>query len=257
MNREALSPETRADHPLKSLDLSFRHLVGSGEVMGGKQEHLLNACFLSRLQEALCATLWWTEQSKCIRNLARPSLRYRSGIVRFFEFEARFLEPTKVRRARIVQKGLTLREPTSHPSHSHLDVRPETESSHEYHRKADQRATGPPGTILQMTTRGADGRWMKTDHEKGAIRYLAGEFNHAGPSGQQIDRRWERTFVPETARRWAESDDFSGEESPEVQYRFAHDSYRCARLPYASCRNKTRCHGEIGAPRRDLVKAVG
>jgi hypothetical protein len=85
-----------------------------------------------------------------------------------------------------------------------------------------------------MTTRGADGRWMKTDHEKGAVRYLAGEFNHARPSGQQIDRRRERTFVPETARRWAEPDAFSSEESPEVQYRFAHDSYRCARLPYAS-----------------------
>jgi len=53
----ALSAEPGADHSLKSPYLGFWHLVGSSEVMGGKQEDLLNPCFLSRLQEAVCTTL--------------------------------------------------------------------------------------------------------------------------------------------------------------------------------------------------------
>ena len=57
----ALSSKTWADHSFKGRDLGFWHLVGSSEVMGGKQERLLNPCFLSRLQEALCATLGWSE----------------------------------------------------------------------------------------------------------------------------------------------------------------------------------------------------
>src|SRR5215831_16695041 len=57
----SLSLETRADHALEGLYLGFWHLVAAREVMSGKQEHLLNACFLSRLQQAICATLWWTE----------------------------------------------------------------------------------------------------------------------------------------------------------------------------------------------------
>src|SRR5262249_23489447 len=116
-------------------------------------------------------------------------LRYRSGIVRFFDFEAGFLEPTKIRRARIVQKGLTLCEPAPHPSHPHLGVRPETQSNHEYHWKAGQRAASPPGAILEMTTRRASSRWMETDHEKGTVRHLSTEFNHPVARGQQIDRR--------------------------------------------------------------------
>src|SRR5262245_18822492 len=96
-------------------------------------------------------------------------LRYRSRIVRFFEFKARFLEPTKIRCTRIVQKGLTYSEPAPHPSHPHVGVRSETESDHKYHRKAGQRAAGTSVTFLQMKTRGADGRGMETDHEKGAV----------------------------------------------------------------------------------------
>ena len=164
-------------------------IVTVGEIMSGEQEHLLNACFLSRPQELLCTTLWWTEQSKCIRNLTRLILGYPSGIMLFFDFEAGFLEPTKICHARIVQKGLTLSEPAPHPLHSHLRIGPETESDHEYHREAGQGAACPPGPILQMTTRCANARWMKADHEKGAVGHFASEFNHAGPSGQQIDRR--------------------------------------------------------------------
>jgi len=59
--KNCLSRETPADHLLKSLYLGFWHLVATGEVMSGKQEHLLNACFLSRLQQAIRATLWRTE----------------------------------------------------------------------------------------------------------------------------------------------------------------------------------------------------
>ena len=44
-----------------SLYLGFWHFVAAGEIMSREQEHLLNACFLSRLQKTLCATLWWTE----------------------------------------------------------------------------------------------------------------------------------------------------------------------------------------------------
>jgi hypothetical protein len=58
---QTLSPETWTDHCRKCLYLGLRHLVGSSKVMGGKQERLLNPCFLSRLQEALSATFWWSE----------------------------------------------------------------------------------------------------------------------------------------------------------------------------------------------------
>jgi hypothetical protein len=57
----ALSPETWTDHSFEGLNLDIWHLVGSSEVMGGKQERMLNPCFLSRLQEPVCATLWWSE----------------------------------------------------------------------------------------------------------------------------------------------------------------------------------------------------
>jgi hypothetical protein len=40
-----------------------------------------------------------------------------------------------------------------------------------------------------MTTRGADARWMETDHKKDTVRHLASEFNHAGPGSQQINWR--------------------------------------------------------------------
>src|SRR6516165_6262828 len=104
-----------------------------------------------------------------------------------------------------------------------------------------------------MTTRGADGRWVETNHEKGAVRHLAGEFNHARPGGQQINRRRWHTSVAETGRSWTELNAFPGEQAPEIQDRFAHDSHRCARLPYTPCRNETGGHSEICAPRRDLV----
>lgn len=57
----ALSPETWTDHSFEGLNLGIWHLVGSSEVMGGKQERMLNPRFLSRLQEPVCATLWWSE----------------------------------------------------------------------------------------------------------------------------------------------------------------------------------------------------
>jgi hypothetical protein len=40
-----------------------------------------------------------------------------------------------------------------------------------------------------MLARGPDARWVETDHEKRAVSYFAGKLNHAGPSGQQINRR--------------------------------------------------------------------
>src|SRR6516165_1636879 len=172
-------------------------------------------------------------------------LRYCRGIVRFLEFEAGFLEPTKVRRARIVQKGLTLREPAPHPSLSHLGVRSKTKSDHEDHWKAGQRAAGPPGTIFQMMTRGTNGCGVETDHEKRTVCHLAGELNHAGPSGQQIDRRRCCTSIPETGRRWTELDAFSGEQSAKIENCLAHDSHRCARFPDTARRNKTWCHSKI------------
>jgi hypothetical protein len=143
-----LSSEPRADHSLKSLYLGLWHLVTAGEVMSREQEYMLNACFLPRLQQALCTTLGWTEQSKCIRNSARLILRYRSGIVRFFKFEAGFPEPTKICRARIIEEGLTLSEPAPHPPQSHLGIGPETESDHEYHWEAGQGTACPPGPFL-------------------------------------------------------------------------------------------------------------
>jgi hypothetical protein len=110
--------------------------------------------------------------------------------MRFFDFEPGFLEPTKIGHARIVKKRLTFSEPAPDPSHSHLGIGTETERDHEYHREAGQGPSCPPGSILQMTTRCANARWIETDHEKGTVGHLAREFNHAGPCGQQIDRRW-------------------------------------------------------------------
>jgi hypothetical protein len=92
---------------------------------------LLNAGFLVRLQEALCTTLWWTKQTKCIRDLTRLILGYRSGIIRFFDFEPGFLEPTKIGHARIVKKRLTFSESAPDPSHSHLGIGTEAERNHE------------------------------------------------------------------------------------------------------------------------------
>src|SRR5262245_45796134 len=66
-----LSFEFRPDHLGKSLQRGLRHVVAAGEVMSREQEHVLNTCFLPRLQEALCTTLWWAEKSKRIGNLAR------------------------------------------------------------------------------------------------------------------------------------------------------------------------------------------
>src|SRR5262249_54103168 len=104
-----------------------------------------------------------------------------------------------------------------------------------------------------MATRGVDGRRMETDHEKGAVRHLASEFNHAGPSGQQIDRRRRHTSVPETGHSWTELDAFPGEQLPKIHYRFPHDGHWCARLPYTPWRNESGGHSETGAPRRDLL----
>jgi hypothetical protein len=64
--------------------------------MGREQKHLLDARFLLRLQEALCAPLWWTEEPEGIRNRPRLLLGYRCGIMRFFEVDTSLLEPTVV-----------------------------------------------------------------------------------------------------------------------------------------------------------------
>jgi hypothetical protein len=169
-----LSSKPRADYSIKSLHLGLWHLVAACDVMSRKKVHLLNACFLARLQEPLCTTLWWTEQAKSVRKLARLILAYRSGIVRFLKLESGFSEPPKVRRARIREEGMTLGEPASHPSRSHLGIGPETDGDHEHHWETDQGAARPLGPMLQMTKRCSYSRWMNTDHEKGAVGHLAG-----------------------------------------------------------------------------------
>ena len=90
-----------------------------------------------------------------------------TSIMRFFDFEPGFLEPTKIGHARIVKKRLTFSEPAPDPSHSHLGIGTETERDHEYHREAGQGPSCPPGSILQMTTRCANARWIETDHDSG------------------------------------------------------------------------------------------
>src|SRR5262249_3699940 len=98
---------------------------------------------------------------------------------------------------------------------------------------------------------------MQTDHEKGAVGHLAGKFDHAGPGRQQIDRRRCRAPVPQAGRRWAELDVLSGKELADIANRFAHDSHPCALLSDAPRRNEPRRHREAGAPRCNLLQAMG
>src|SRR5262245_55185522 len=166
-----------------------------------EQEHPLNACFCSRLQESLGTPLGWTEEPKRIGNLARLIFIYRGRIVRLRELEAGLPEPAKIRRARIVEEGLAWSEPASHPSRSDLRLGSKAESDHEHHGEAGEGATDPLGASLQMTTRCSHGRRVETDHEKGAVGDLAGEFDHAGPGRQQVDRSRCRAPAPQAARR--------------------------------------------------------
>ena len=105
--------------------------------MRREQEHVLNACLLSRLQKALGTTFRRTEQSKCIGNLARLILGQCRGIVRRLKLEPGLLQPVKIRRARIGEKRLTWSEGASHPSRARLGGS-ETERDHEHHRETAQ-----------------------------------------------------------------------------------------------------------------------
>ena len=98
---------------------------------------------------------------------------------------------------------------------------------------------------------------MQTNHEKGAVGHLAGKFDHAGSRRQQINRRRCRTSVPQPGRRWAEVDALSAKELSNIADRFPHDSHACARLSYTPRRNETGRHSEVGAPRCNLMQAVG
>jgi hypothetical protein len=108
-----------------------------------------------------------------------------------------------------------------------------------------------------MTKRGTDGRRMQTDHDEGAVRHFAGEFDHARSGRQEIDRRRRRASVPAAGRCRAELDAVPGEQPPEIADRFPHESHRRARLPDAARRNEAGGHGETGAARRDFLQAVG
>src|SRR5262245_37393736 len=103
--------------------------------MRREQEHVLDACLFARLQKALGTTFRRAEQSKCIGNLARVILGDCRGIVGRLKLEAGLLQPAKIRRARIGEKGLTWSEGASHPSRARLGGS-ETERDHEHDRKA-------------------------------------------------------------------------------------------------------------------------
>src|SRR5262249_24957369 len=101
--------------------------------MSREQEHVLNACFLPRLQEPLCTTVRWAEKPKRIRDAQRLILRYGRRMVRVHEIEARLAQPAKIGRARIVEERLAGSEPAPHPSRSYLRIGAEAESRHEHH----------------------------------------------------------------------------------------------------------------------------
>src|SRR5262249_18087935 len=102
--------------------------------MRREQEHVLNACLLPSLQQALGTTFRRAEQSKGIGNSARLILGQCRGIVRWLKLEPGLLQPVKIRRARISEKGLTRSEGASHPSRARLGGS-ETEREHEHHRE--------------------------------------------------------------------------------------------------------------------------
>src|SRR5919108_2150899 len=110
-----LSPETRADHARKGLDLGLRHVVAPGQVMGGEQEHVLDSRLLSRLEEALRTALRRAEEAEGIGNAVRLILGYRRGIERLPELEPGVPEPAEVRGARVGEEGLARGDPAPHP----------------------------------------------------------------------------------------------------------------------------------------------
>src|SRR5262249_33616777 len=61
----------------------------------------------------------------------------------------------------------------------------------------------------------------------------------------------------QAGRRWAELDALSGKELADIANRFAHDSHPCAQLSDAPRRNETGRHREAGAPRCNLLQAMG
>jgi len=103
----ALRPETRTDHALEGLELSLRHLVPAGQIVGREQEHLLDPGFVSRLEEALGAALGRAEEAEGIGDPARPVFGDRRGVEGLAEVEAGFGEPAQVRRGlvRIIRPG--------------------------------------------------------------------------------------------------------------------------------------------------------
>lgn len=221
-----------------------------------EQEHVFNARFFPRLQETLYTTLWWAKKPKRIGNLARLILEYRPRIMRLRELEAGLPEPAKVRRAGIVEEGLAWSKPAPHPLRPYLCIRAKTESDDEHYREAGQGPAGPSGSRLQMTKRRAHGCPIQADHEKCSISYLAGQFNHAWPCRQQIDRGRCRTQVPQARRCSTELGVLAGKEPPKIENRVTHDTHRRALHPDTPCRNEARGHCETCPPRRYLLQAV-
>ena len=111
--------------------------------MRREQEHVLDARLLLRLPEALRTPLWRAKESEGIGNLAGPLLRDRRRVVRRRDLEPGLPEPAKIRRAGVVEKGLTRREPAPHPSRSHLGIGAQAERDDEHYREAGQGAPGP------------------------------------------------------------------------------------------------------------------
>ena len=68
LGRPGLSPETRADHACKGLNLALRHGIAPGQVMSGEQEHVLDSRLFLCLQESLRAAFGRAEEAEGIGN---------------------------------------------------------------------------------------------------------------------------------------------------------------------------------------------
>ena len=138
LGRPGLSPETRADHACKGLNLALRHGIAPGQVMSGEQEHVLDSRLFLRLRESLRAAFGRAEEAEGIGNAVRLILGYRCGIERLPEFEASIPKPPEVRGARVGKEGLAGGDPAPHPPRRQRRIGAEAEGDYEDDGKALQ-----------------------------------------------------------------------------------------------------------------------
>ena len=90
--------------------------------MRREQEDVAHARFVARTKQPFRTSLRWPEQAERIGQPMGLGIRYRRRIMRLRELKAGLPKPAKIRRAGIVEEGLTWSEPAPHPLRPYLCI---------------------------------------------------------------------------------------------------------------------------------------